>query len=193
VITAPEQIVTRRLLLRKPVRADAGPFAESLTRDPDVMRYMMWRTGPEAADAEEFVASSLEHWRRGTSFTWSIVLRAEGVFAGVFEARVDAYMVNVAYAIGRAHWNNGFATEALRAVCAWTDAQKDVFRVWAVCAAGNPASVRVLEKAGMTREGTLRRWAVFPHLSGEPQDCFSYARVRESTEESSPRPASVIL
>ncbi|HMK37743.1 MAG TPA: GNAT family protein, partial [Bacteroidota bacterium] len=71
------------------------------------------------------------------------------------------------------------ATEAVGAVCSWADSEPDIFRVWAVCAVDNPASVRVLEKAGMTREGILRRWAVFPNIDGVPRDCYSYARVRD--------------
>jgi [ribosomal protein S5]-alanine N-acetyltransferase len=35
-----------------------------------------------------------------------------------------------------------------------------------------------MEKAGMTLEGTLRRWFVHPNISPEPRDCRVYARVR---------------
>jgi len=42
----------------------------------------------------------------------------------------------------------------------------------------NLASARVLEKAGMHREGMLRRWSVHPNVSPEPRDCLCYAIVR---------------
>jgi RimJ/RimL family protein N-acetyltransferase len=35
-----------------------------------------------------------------------------------------------------------------------------------------------MEKAGLTREGVLRRWSVHPNISDEPRDCFSYSRIR---------------
>jgi RimJ/RimL family protein N-acetyltransferase len=36
----------------------------------------------------------------------------------------------------------------------------------------------VLEKAGMTREGVLRRFGVHPNLGPTPRDCVVYAKVR---------------
>ena len=53
-----------------------------------------------------------------------------------------------------------------------------IWRVWATCDIENAASARVLEKVGLSREGTLRRWLVRPHLSSDPRDAFIYARVR---------------
>ncbi len=43
-----------------------------------------------------------------------------------------------------------------------------------------PRSARVLEKAGFSLEGTLRRWAVRPNISSEPRDAFIFSRVRSS-------------
>jgi len=48
----------------------------------------------------------------------------------------------------------------------------------AVCDVENIASARVMEKAGLSREGVLRRWLVHPNLGPEPRDCYGYARVR---------------
>jgi [ribosomal protein S5]-alanine N-acetyltransferase len=50
--------------------------------------------------------------------------------------------------------------------------------VWAVCDVENAASARVLEKAGMRREGVLRRWAMHPNMGEEPRDSFCYAKVK---------------
>jgi ribosomal-protein-alanine N-acetyltransferase len=33
----------------------------------------------------------------------------------------------------------------------------------------------VMEKAGMTREGVLRRWSVHPNISAEPRDSYCYS------------------
>jgi [ribosomal protein S5]-alanine N-acetyltransferase len=35
-----------------------------------------------------------------------------------------------------------------------------------------------MEKAGLARDGILRRWLVHPNISSEPRDCFSYALTR---------------
>jgi ribosomal-protein-alanine N-acetyltransferase len=178
-ITAPEQMLSSRLMLRKPVRGDARDIFDGYARDPEVTHHLMWRPYGSLRGVEEFLDGTLANWERGSVYTWSVLLRGEGTLIGMIDARIDSYMVNIGYAIGRAHWNRGFATEAVRTVCEWADTQPDIFRVWAVCAVDNPASARVLEKAGMTCEGILRRWAVFPNIDGAPRDCYCFARVRE--------------
>jgi [ribosomal protein S5]-alanine N-acetyltransferase len=73
------------------------------------------------------------------------------------------------------HANGG---EALTAVSDWALRQPSVFRISAVCNVDNIASAGVLEKAGFTREGLLRRWMMHPNISDEPRDCWSYSRTR---------------
>jgi RimJ/RimL family protein N-acetyltransferase len=82
--------------------------------------------------------------------------------------------------LARSAWRQGYATEAARAVVAWGLAQPEMHRVWAVCDVENPASGRVLEKAGMTREACLRAWAVMPAFPG-PRDVWCYAAIKERT------------
>ena len=69
-------------------------------------------------------------------------------------------------------------TEAPRALVDHTLARPSTWRVWAVCDVDNVASARVLENAGMEREGTLRRYIVHPAVSPIPRDVHLYARVR---------------
>ncbi|MSU71119.1 MAG: N-acetyltransferase [Opitutus sp.] len=72
----------------------------------------------------------------------------------------------------------GFAAEALTFLVEWALAQSTIWRAWAFCDVENPGSVRVMEKAGMVREGVLRRWHVCPTLGPEPRDCIVCAKVR---------------
>ena len=69
--------------------------------------------------------------------------------------------VEIGYGVHGAHRNRGYATEAVRALVAWALGQEGVTRVTARCDPENAASVRVLEKAGLEREGEvggLARW-----------------------------------
>ncbi len=185
-ISAPERLLTPRLILRKPARGDAGELLGLWSHDPEVTRYLMRRSYGSLREVEEFLEGTLADWEGGSAYAWSLLLRENGALVGMVEARVDTYMVNISYLLGREYWNMGLTTEAVRCVCAWADGQPDVFRVWAVCAVDNPASARVLEKAGMTREGLLRRWAVFPNIDGTPRDCYSYARIKELETQAAP-------
>jgi RimJ/RimL family protein N-acetyltransferase len=71
-------------------------------------------------------------------------------------------------------------TEALTEIVQWALAQPAIFRIGSVCDVDNIGSARVMEKAGLVREGVLRQWLIHPNISKEPRDCFSYARVRAS-------------
>jgi ribosomal-protein-alanine N-acetyltransferase len=60
------------------------------------------------------------------------------------------------YWIARAHWGRGIASEAVRALVEHAFEALALERVFAHHFAWNPASGRVLEKAGLRREGLLR-------------------------------------
>lgn len=68
--------------------------------------------------------------------------------------------------------------EAARAVVETLLAMPLIARVWAVADSENLASMRVLENAGMQREGLLRRWSIHPAISPVARDCWCFARVR---------------
>ena len=79
------------------------------------------------------------------------------------------------YWLGEAHWGQGIATAAARAMVAHVFSQTPLMRLEARVFAWNPASMRVLEKAGFVREGVLKS-SVFK--DGQLTDDIVYALVR---------------
>lgn len=67
------------------------------------------------------------------------------------------YGAEIGYWIGEAHWGRGVGSAAVRAFCDALFQHTDIERIEAGAFATNPASHRVLEKAGFAREGHLRR------------------------------------
>jgi RimJ/RimL family protein N-acetyltransferase len=96
---------------------------------------------------------------------------------GVFlQQDVERYSAEIGYWIGEAFWGRGLATAVVRV---FTDYAFDTFelcRIYANVFEWNPASCRVLEKAGYVLEGRLRSSAV---KDGFVLDGFLYAKVRE--------------
>jgi ribosomal-protein-alanine N-acetyltransferase len=174
----PEEIRTKRLLLRRPRPADAQAIFEEYASDPQVTRYLGWEPNASVEETATFLEERTARWQTGTSFAWVLTRAGEDRPIGMIELRPQGHRAEVGYVLGRKYWNRGYMTEAVRAVVAWALAQPHVYRVWAVCDVENLASARVLEKAGMRREGVLRRWSVHPNLSPEPRDCLCYAIVR---------------
>jgi RimJ/RimL family protein N-acetyltransferase len=56
--------------------------------------------------------------------------------------------------------------------------QNTIYRVWATCDVENFACAGVLIKAGMLKEGILRRYILHPNISPEPRDSYCYSVVK---------------
>jgi [ribosomal protein S5]-alanine N-acetyltransferase len=69
-------------------------------------------------------------------------------------------------------------TEIVRVLIDWALSQPSIYRVSAVCDSENLASARVMEKAGMQREGLVHRGVLHPNISDEPRDCWLYAKFK---------------
>jgi ribosomal-protein-alanine N-acetyltransferase len=174
-----EQIIhTERLLLRPPELADADTVFQSYAQDPEVTRYLTWRPHRSLADTQKVIRAIIDEWSGGTRFTWAITRADDGAVLGMLAARVEGHMAVIGYVLARSAWGNGYMPEAVRGVIEALWALPAIFRIWAVCDVENVASARVLEKAGMLREGRLARFIVLPNLGAEPRDVYCYAIVR---------------
>lgn len=76
---------------------------------------------------------------------------------GLFHADWEVRSVEIGYGVRADERGKGYATEALGAVARWALTEGGVQRAWLTANTDNVASVRVAEKAGFHREGTLRR------------------------------------
>jgi ribosomal-protein-alanine N-acetyltransferase len=88
---------------------------------------------------------------------------------------VDRVSAEVGYWLGRAAWGRGLATRAVRSLMPWAFATFELQRLFATPFSFNPASARVLEKAGWRREGVLRNAVV---KEGRVADLLVYAITR---------------
>ena len=182
-VQPPTIIDTARLHLRRPVADDSATIFAQWAQDREVTRYLTWKPHTSLAQTQEFVRRCAAVWTDGAAFPWIVRLNEDDQIVGMIELRVKGHRADIGYVIARRWWGQGIAAEAAGAVVGWAMAQSSIFRVWAVCDCDNRASARVLEKAGMQREGVLRRWMVHPNVSDEPRDCFVYARIRDRKEE----------
>jgi ribosomal-protein-alanine N-acetyltransferase len=177
-IVGQHDLVTDRLLLRQPVAGDAEAIYGGYASDPEVTRYLQWSPLTGITAALRFIQGCEERRASGTEFTWAITMKSSSGVIGVVHCSPRGHKAELGYALARSYWGQGYMTEAAQAVMDWLFTSPKIHRVWATCDVENVGSVRVLEKLGMTREGTLRRWAVQPNISAEPRDSFMYARVR---------------
>jgi RimJ/RimL family protein N-acetyltransferase len=174
----PARFDTARMVLRPIEPRDAAPIFNSYAQDHEVTRFLTWRPHRNLGETDAYVAHCLSTPPE-VARTYLLVGRPDGAVRGALDLRrAGAVRLEFGYVLARACWGQGLMTEALGEVAAWALAQPSVFRIGAVCDVENIGSARVMEKAGLQREGVLRRWLVHPALGDEPRDCFSYARVR---------------
>ena len=94
------------------------------------------------------------------------------------EARVTQRSIDIGYVLARPLWRRGLMSEAMGSLVQWALGHPEVYRIWAVCDVDNPASARVMEKAGMQYEGRMARYLIHPNVSDEPRDALLYAITR---------------
>ena len=174
----PEIIETARLLLRKPRPEDAKVIFDEYAQDPAVTRYMMWRPHTSVTTTEAFVASSIELWGMDSAFLYIITGRPDGDLLGAIDIRPRPPRADIGYVLARRHWGHGLGPEAIGAIVIAALSMPEIFRVEATCDVENVASARALEKAGLSREGLLRRYIIHPNISAEPRDSYLYSKVR---------------
>lgn len=159
-------IRTQRLLLRAPEHEDAAALVQirSLTM-----------TLPEA---EKAVANMVAECKMPFCYHWVITL--DGAIIGRIKAwDVAPYngYLQLGYDIGADYRNQGYMTEAVRAVVRYMMTEADANRVYCSVRSGNTASRRVCEKAGMTHEGTLRQH--YARQDGGYDDVCIYGVIRQ--------------
>ncbi len=89
---------------------------------------------------------------------------------------VHRYTAELGYWLAEPFWGRGIVTRAVRAMVEYAFQELGLRRVFAEPYATNPASARVLEKAGFTLEGRMRAGAF---KDGRVVDQLLYAVVRE--------------
>jgi RimJ/RimL family protein N-acetyltransferase len=98
--------------------------------------------------------------REGTGIHLMMLDRASDRIVGsigLFHADWEIRSVEIGYGVRADERGKGYATEALGAVARWALTEGGIQRAWLTANTDNVASVRVAEKAGFHREGTLRR------------------------------------
>jgi RimJ/RimL family protein N-acetyltransferase len=117
----------------------------------------------------------------GEGCAFAIVLRDSGKLVGSVALSTSARFqrAELGYWIGKPYQNNGYATEASEAVLEYGFLSLNLNRIHASHMRRNPASGRVMEKLGMSREGCLRQHA---ERDGIFEDLEVYGLLRSEWE-----------
>ncbi len=151
----PETIDGGRFALR-PFRIEDAEIVYSYASEAEFLRYLPIPLPYTLASARDFIAKQRALDRR-VHASWALEING-GACGGVNIRFFAAHRIaEIGYAVARRFWGQGLATEASRLVIgAAFGLFQELSRVRAKADARNVASIRVMEKVGMRREGLLR-------------------------------------
>jgi ribosomal-protein-alanine N-acetyltransferase len=126
------------------------------------------------SDAEGFLANVIKA-QPPRDFAIADNIEAIGGIGLIFGCDVNRFTAEIGYWLAEPFWNRGIVTQAVQAFVNYAFDNFDLNRIYAQPLATNPASARVLEKAGFVREGILRANAV---KDGVVLDQLLYAKIK---------------
>ena len=179
----PFQLETERLILRDLTEADV-PTLLAQAREPEA------RGGILAYQADErynrvclMTAIQWASVERRENYTLTVVRKADGAIVGscsIANVRRGTIEAVLGWHYGVRYWGRGYATEAARALLYIGFEIGGVAEIYADCFADNAASIRVMEKIGMTARENLKLFNKIRGLSyGEQRPTVRYTISRD--------------
>lgn len=163
-------IETKRLVLR-PFSPEDAHVVQELAGHKDIASTTLNIPHPyEDGMAEEWIATHEERYRKGEAVIFAIRLREGDRLMGSVGLEISAKhgRAELGYWVAKPCWGMGYATEAAAAVVDYGFDALGLNRIFARHLTRNPASGRVIQKIGMTHEGSLRehvkKWDVFEDM-----------------------------
>jgi len=176
----PPALETSRMILR-PIELTDAESIFAYAKNPNVCKYTLWEAHQSIEDSLNYIKEYIfDYYSKGVPEPLGITMKKNPQkvigTVGCFWTSKQAKAMELAYAIGEEYWGQGLVAEASEAVMAYCFKEFSLKRIQARCKVENKASARVMEKIGMTYEGTLKS-AIFHR--DKFWDMHYYAKVNE--------------
>jgi len=174
------EIITERLLLREITWNDLESI-HRLHSVPEVDKYNTLGIPKDIEETRELIRPDIEAKAKDpqSKYTWRIILQHSAEFIGLAGMTLsnDKFKLGeIYYKLLPEYWGKGYATEVARQLIITGFDTFHLHKVEAGVATENERSIRVLEKAGMKREGLRRK--ILP-IRGVWKDNYHYAIVED--------------
>ncbi|HWE14289.1 MAG TPA: GNAT family N-acetyltransferase [Solirubrobacteraceae bacterium] len=174
----PAQPLTEAETCLRPWRDADVPGLVRACQDPEIVRWTRVPTSYGEADARFYLRQRYDATFAGVTAPFAIVDATTQDLLGSISLMHFSWRHargEVGYWLARPARGHGHATRAVRLICAWGFDALRLERIDLLAATGNPASQRVAERAGFTREALLRSY-----MEGtfERQDMVAFGLLR---------------
>lgn len=162
-----------KVMLDSFTAADIGDAYIGWLNDPEVVRFSNQRFRTHSAES---CRAYLASFAGSENLFLAIRRRDDGVHIGTMTAyrSIPHGTADIGIMVGeRSCWGGGYGQDAWDTLLAWLLGRGDVRKVTAGTLACNTGMVRLMERSGMTLEGTRRAQEL---VEGEPQDIVLYGK-----------------
>lgn len=105
-----------------------------------------------------------------------IIEQDSNIMGLIFFGKQNDYTIYINCAlIDPKYWGHNRTVTMLKIFLEYYIAQPKIYRIWAMCHIDNVLSAKLMERAGMTREGKIKRRGIFPNISNTPEDVFMFS------------------
>ncbi len=158
-------LTTDRLVLRE-ISLDDAEFWLRNFSDPEVVEITAYEAPRDLEGAKaEILQFAIQPFQERTGIRWGIALRGQTELIGTLGyhqwVRETANRARIGYDLLREHRRRGIMTEAMRAILVYGFDRMSLNRVEVLTDPRNVPSIRLLERLGFYREGTLRENTYF--------------------------------
>lgn len=110
-------LYTKRLKLRQITMNDCEQIFSCWANDEEVAKYLTWHAHKNIKTTKNIVSNWIAQYKNNNCYRWGIELKETNKLIGMID--VVTYINNdpvIGYVLGKAYWNNGYITEALKTV-----------------------------------------------------------------------------
>ena len=179
----PPVLHSERTVIR-PLQLSDAEHIFQYARNPNVSRTVTWDPHTSLGDSKAFILDyAFPAYRKRVPEPWGIALREQpdaviGTVGCFWVSRAHKSM-ELAYAIDEKFWGQGLVAECSRLALSFCFQEYELNRIQSRCMTTNKASARVMEKIGMSFEGTMRSVML---RRGEYIDLHHYSILRSEWE-----------
>lgn len=148
------QIITKRLILRKFKKADYDEYCNILGND-EVSKWLGTGKKIDAQKVKKMMSNFKAHWSDRGYGVWAVVEKQSNKLIGHCGLNYfkDLDKTELLYAFDEKYWGRGYATESAKAVVEYTRENLTLSKLTAIAYPENIGSRKVIEKAGFTYMG----------------------------------------
>ena len=152
---------TSRLILRPWTLEDARALF-SILHEEDILQYFPNPAPLPLDKVQNYISHQLRHWQEHGYGHWAVTLREKDEVLGWcgLEYLPELNETEVAYLLSKNTWGKGFATEAARAALRFGFNNTGLEAIIGLVHPENRASIRVLEKCGLTLASRITLWGL---------------------------------